>query len=169
MTYSTNKNGTAFSQIFLNIKIQFNELNNFVLHKVDLRPKKCLNRKCHWPGEKGSFYENSLLTKMCHLSSRTTLLLTENRFITKKPLNLNVPDSPGENGTFSQNSVLPEMCHLLSRETLLFTGNRFITKKHLKLKMPDSPGENGTFSQNSVLPEMCHLSSRTTLLLTENR
>ena len=84
---------------------------------------------------------------MCHLSSRTALLLTENRFITKKHLKLKVPDSPGENGTFSQNSVLPEMCHLSSRTTLLLTENRFITKKPFKLKVPDSPVRTALLSK----------------------
>ena len=44
------------------------------------------------PGENGTFSQNSVLPEMCHLSSRITLLLTENEFITKKPLNLKVPD-----------------------------------------------------------------------------
>ena len=75
------------------------------------------------------------------------MLLTANRFITKKPLNFKVPDSPGENGTFSQNSVLPEMCHLSSRTTLLLTENRFISKKPLKSKVPDSPARTALFSK----------------------
>jgi hypothetical protein len=54
------------------------------------------------PGENGTFSQNSVLPEMCHLSSRTTLLLTENRFITKKPLKSKVPDSPARTALFSK-------------------------------------------------------------------
>ena len=94
-----------------------------------------------------ALFTKYFLPEMWHLSNRATLLITENRFMTKKPLNLKVPDSPGENGTFLQNSVLPEMCHLSSRATLLLTENRFTTKKLLKLKMPDSPARMALFSK----------------------
>ena len=84
---------------------------------------------------------------MCYLTSRVTLLLTENRFITKKSLNLKVPDSPSKNGTFLQNSVLSKMYHLLSRTTLPLTENRLITKKPFKLKVPDSPVRTALLSK----------------------
>ena len=38
------------------------------------------------PGENGTFSRNSVLTEMCHLLSRETLIFTGNRFITKKNL-----------------------------------------------------------------------------------
>ena len=71
------------------------------------------------PGENGTFLQNSVLQEMCHLSSRTTLLLRKNGFITKKPLNLKVPDSPGENGTFSQ-ILFYQKCAIYRVEQLCF-------------------------------------------------
>ena len=46
------------------------------------------------PGENSTFSRNSILPEMCHLLSRTTLLLTKIRFIIKKPFKMKVPDSP---------------------------------------------------------------------------
>ena len=110
-----------------------------------------------------ALFTKYFLPEMWHLSNRATLLITENRFMTKKPLNLKVPDSPGENGTFLQNSVLQEMCHLSSRVTLLLTGNRFITKKPLKLKVPDSPTRTALFSKK--LDSLFHVEKNSEQLL----